>query len=75
MEFVVGKVQTTSGDESVGLLQSAVDARGFGDMTIEESFPQLLTGVYSGTAMFNRLVSRKDRKVELIVNKGMEDFH
>ncbi|EGL83180.1 Hydantoinase/oxoprolinase, partial [Caldalkalibacillus thermarum TA2.A1] len=42
---------------------------------MEEASPQLLTGVYSGTAMLNRLVSRKGRKVGLIVNKGMEDFH
>ncbi|WP_109430364.1 hydantoinase/oxoprolinase family protein [Sulfoacidibacillus thermotolerans] len=74
-EFVVGKAQTTPGDESVGLLHSAVDALSFWGMTVEEAFPQLLTGVYSGTAMLNRLVSRKGRKVGLIVNKGMEDFH
>lgn len=74
-EFVVGKAQTTPGDESIGLLHSAADALTFWDMTVEEAFPQLLTGVYSGTAMLNRLVSRKGRKVGLIVNKGMEDFH
>ncbi|WP_035487656.1 hydantoinase/oxoprolinase family protein [Alicyclobacillus contaminans] len=74
-EFVVGKAQTTPGDESVGLLHSAADALTFWDMTVEDAFPQLLTGVYSGTAMLNRLVSRKGRKVGLIVNKGMEDHH
>jgi acetone carboxylase beta subunit len=74
-EFVVGKAQTTPEDESVGLLQSAADALGYWDMKVEDAFPQLLTGVYSGTAMLNRLVSRKGRKVGLIVNKGMEDFH
>jgi acetone carboxylase beta subunit len=74
-EFVVGKAQTTPEDESVGLLNSSEDALLYWDMTVEEAFPQLLTGVYSGTAMLNRLVSRKGRKVGLIVNKGMEDFH
>jgi acetone carboxylase beta subunit len=74
-EFVVGKAQTTPDDESVGLLNSAEDALLYWSMTVEEAFPQLLTGVYSGTAMLNRLVSRKGRKVGLIVNKGMEDFH
>lgn len=74
-EFVIGKAQTTPGDESIGLMQSAEDALGFWDMSVEKAFPQLLTGVYSGTAMLNRLVSRKGRKVGLIVNKGMEDFH
>jgi acetone carboxylase beta subunit len=74
-EFVVGKAQTTPEDESVGLLNSAEDALLYWNMTGEEAFPQMLTGVYSGTAMLNRLVSRKGRKVGLIVNKGMEDFH
>jgi acetone carboxylase beta subunit len=74
-EFVVGKAQTTPEDESVGLLNSAEDALLYWNMKVEEAFPQLLTGVYSGTAMLNRLVSRKGRKVGLIVNKGMEDFH
>ena len=74
-EFVVGKAQTTPGDESVGLLNSAADALIPWSMEVEEAFSKLLTGVYSGTAMLNRLVSRKGRKVGLIVNKGMEDNH
>jgi acetone carboxylase beta subunit len=74
-EFVVGKAQSTPEDESVGLLNSSKDALAYWDTTVEEQFPQLLAGVYSGTAMLNRLVSRKGRRVGLIVNKGMEDFH
>jgi acetone carboxylase, beta subunit len=74
-EFVVGKAQSTPYDESVGLLQSAEDALSYWNTTVEDSFPNLLAGVYSGTAMLNRLVSRKGRRVGLIVNKGMEDFH
>lgn len=74
-EFVVGKAQSTPEDESVGLLQSAADALTYWNTTVEEAFSQLVAGVYSGTAMLNRLVSRKGRKVGLIVNKGMEDFH
>jgi len=74
-EFVVGKAQSTPEDESIGLLNSARDALSYWETTVEEQFPQLLAGVYSGTAMLNRLVSRKGRRVGLIVNKGMEDFH
>jgi acetone carboxylase, beta subunit len=74
-EFVVGKAQSTPEDESVGLLNSAKDALAYWETTVEEQFSQLLAGVYSGTAMLNRLVSRKGRRVGLIVNKGMEDFH
>jgi acetone carboxylase beta subunit len=74
-EFVVGKAQSTPEDESIGLLNSARDALSYWGTTVEEEFPKLLAGVYSGTAMLNRLVSRKGRRVGLIVNKGMEDFH
>jgi acetone carboxylase beta subunit len=74
-DFVVGKAQSTPHDESIGLLNSAKDALSYWGTTVEEEFPKLLAGVYSGTAMLNRLVSRKGRKVGLIVNKGMEDFH
>jgi acetone carboxylase beta subunit len=74
-DFVVGKAQSTPEDESIGLLNSARDALAYWDTTVEAEFPKLLAGVYSGTAMLNRLVSRKGRRVGLIVNKGMEDFH
>jgi acetone carboxylase, beta subunit len=74
-EFVVGKAQSTPEDESIGLLNSARDALTYWNTSVEEEFPKLLAGVYSGTAMLNRLVSRKGRRVGLIVNKGMEDFH
>lgn len=74
-DFVVGKAQSTPEDESIGLLNSARDALTYWNSTVEAEFPKLLAGVYSGTAMLNRLVSRKGRRVGLIVNKGMEDFH
>ncbi|MBO0997471.1 hydantoinase/oxoprolinase family protein [Bacillus sp. SD075] len=74
-DFVVGKAQTTPLDEHIGLLNSAKDALSQWDVKMEEEFPNLLAGVYSGTAMLNRLVSRVGRRVGLVVNKGMEDNH
>lgn len=74
-DFVVGKAQTTPKDEHIGLLNSAKDALSQWDTKLEEEFPNLLAGVYSGTAMLNRLVSRVGRRVGLVVNKGMEDNH
>lgn len=74
-EFVVGKAQSTPHDESIGLINSAIDALTYWDTTVQAEFPKLLAGVYSGTAMLNRLVQRRGRRVGLIVNKGMEDFH
>lgn len=74
-DFVVGKAQTTPLDEHIGLLNSARDALSQWDAKMEEEFPNLLAGVYSGTAMLNRLVSRVGRRVGLVVNKGMEDNH
>ena len=74
-EFVVGKAQSTPEDESIGLINSARDALHYWGTRVEEELPNLLAGVYSGTAMLNRLVSRRGRRVGLIVNKGMEDNH
>ncbi len=74
-EFVVGKAQSTPDDESVGLLYSSEDALALWDIPLEEALPQLQTGVYSGTALLNRVVQRKGLRCGLIVNQGMEDFH
>ena len=72
--FVVGKAQTTPQDESIGFLNSARDAMKYWGLTVEEGFPQLRTGIYSGTAMLNRLLERKGRNVGLLVSGGMEDY-
>lgn len=74
-EFVVGKAQTTSENEAIGLMNSSRDALSYWDATLEKEFPHLLAGVYSGTGMLNRLVARVGRRVGLIVNKGTEDNH
>ena len=74
-EFVVGKAQTTPDEEHIGLMNSSKDALEQWDTTSEEEFPNLLAGVYSGTAMLNRLVARVGVKVGLVLNKGMEDMH
>ena len=74
-EFVVGKAQTTPDEEHIGLMQSSQDALDQWDTTIEEEYPHLLAGVYSGTAMLNRLVARVGKRVGLVLNKGMEDNH
>ena len=73
-DFIVGKAQTTPEDESEGIMNSSRDALSYWDMTIEEAFPCLVTGIYSGTSMLNRLLERKGRKVGVIVTKGMEDY-
>ncbi len=73
-EFVVGKAQTTPHDESVGFLNSARDALHYWNTTVEETFGGLISGIYSGTAMLNRLLERKGRKVGVIVTAGMEDY-
>ncbi|MCJ7653382.1 MAG: hydantoinase/oxoprolinase family protein, partial [Actinobacteria bacterium] len=73
-EFVVGKAQTTPEDESVGFIDSSRDALSYWDMEVEQAFPSLATGIYSGTAMINRLHERKGRKIGVIVTRGMEDY-
>lgn len=74
-EFVVGKSQSNPDDEAAAVVESSVDALHLWDRKIEDVFPQLITSVYSGTAMLNRVVQRKGMRVGLIVNRGMEDFH
>lgn len=73
-EFIVGKAQTTPEDESQGFLNSSRDALAYWDMTVDEAFPMLKTGTYSGTSMLNRLLERKGRRIGVIVTAGMEDY-
>jgi len=73
-EFVVGKAQTTPEDESAGFMRSAQDALGQWDSAPEDAFPGIASGIFSGTAMINRLLSRQGRRVGLIVSAGQEDY-
>jgi acyl-CoA synthetase (AMP-forming)/AMP-acid ligase II len=72
--FVVGKAQTTPQDESVGFAQSCVDALKQWDTKPEDIFPQVQTGIYSGTSMLNRLLERKGQRLGVIVTAGQEDY-
>src|SRR5947208_14177955 len=72
-EFVVGKAQSTPEDESVGFMASTRDALRYWDSEPEAALPRVVSGIYSGTAMLNRLLERKGRRVGVIVTGGMED--
>ena len=72
--FVVGKAQTTPEDESVGFMESARDALEQWDARPEDAFGRIASGIYSGTAMLNRLLSRTGRKIGAIVTAGNEDY-
>jgi len=72
--FVVGKAQTTPEDESIGFMASARDALGQWDSTPEEGFGAIVSGIYSGTAMLNRLLQRQGLRIGCIVNAGHEDY-
>ena len=61
-EFVVGKVKSTPENESIGLLKSSEDGLADWSLAPEDALPQLQTGVYSGTAMLNRVVTRQGLK-------------
>ena len=74
-EFVVGKAQSTPDNEVRGLIASSIDGLAGWGMDLDQALPQLQTGVYSGTALLNRVVQRKGLRCGLIVNAGMEDFH
>jgi len=72
--FVVGKAQSDA-DEANAVLESSKDALAHWSTTVEEVYPQMVTCVFSGTAMLNRVVGRKGLRTGLIVSKGFEDFH
>jgi acetone carboxylase, beta subunit len=72
--FVVGKAQTTPEDESVGFMASARDALAQRDTTPAQAFPRIVSGIYSGTAMLNRLLAREGRRIGAIVSAGQEDY-
>jgi len=73
-EFVVGKAQTTPEDESIGFMLSAEDALAQWGSTPSESFPRIVSGIFSGTAMLNRLLSRQGLEIGAIVSAGQEDY-
>jgi acetone carboxylase, beta subunit len=72
-EFVVGKAQSTPEDESVGFMASTRDALAYWDSEPAAALPGMVSGIYSGTAMLNRLLERKGRRVGVIVTAGTED--
>jgi acetone carboxylase, beta subunit len=72
--FVVGKAQTTPEDESLGFMSSVRDALRYWGMAAEDAIPRIASGIYSGTAMINRLLERKGRRVGCIVTAGCEDY-
>jgi acetone carboxylase beta subunit len=73
--FVVGKAQSNPGDESQAIYESSIDALAEWQRKGDDVFPELLTCVYSGTAMLNRVVQRKGLDVGLMCNRGFEDIH
>src|SRR4051812_32879106 len=72
--FVVGKAQTTPEDESMGFMESARDALGQWETTPEGAFGKVASGIYSGPAMLNRLLSRQGLQIGPIVPAGQEDY-
>ncbi len=73
--FVVGKAQSNPGDESLAIYNSSVDALAHWNRKVEDVYPELVTCVYSGTAMLNRILMRKGLKVGLLCNRGFEQIH
>lgn len=51
--FVVGKAQSNPEDEALAIFHSLQDALAHWGNTVDEAYAQLVTGVFSGTAMLN----------------------
>ena len=73
--FVVGKAQSNPADESLAIYNSSVDALAHWGRKVDDVYPELVTCVYSGTAMLNRVLGRKGLDVGLMCNRGFEQVH
>lgn len=71
--FTVGKAQTTPENEAEGFGNSITDALGYWNTDPDEAFPTLNAGIYSGTAMLNRLLEHEGEVGGVIVTAGQED--
>jgi acetone carboxylase, beta subunit len=72
--FTIGKASSSPKDESIAFTNSVKEALSFWNTDPESIFPSLVGGVYSGTAMLNRLLEKRGPKVGLLVSAGMEDY-
>src|SRR5919198_4393632 len=54
-------------------MDSTRDALRYWDLEPGQALPNMVSGIYSGTAMLNRLLERKGRRIGLIVTAGIED--
>jgi acetone carboxylase, beta subunit len=71
--FALGKAATTAADESVGFMESAVDAAAQWGVTPQRLFPELAVVLYAGTTMLNTLLTRTGNRLGLITTEGFED--
>ena len=72
--FTIGKAATTPKLESVGFLESAIEASDYRGLSIQDMFASVEVVLYTGTGMLNVLLSRTGRTIGLITTKGIEDM-
>lgn len=72
--FTVGKAQTTPENEAEGFRNSIDDGLGYWDVSPDDAFPSLAAGIYSGTAMLNRLLEQEGELGGIVVTAGQEDY-
>lgn len=72
--FTLGKGQSRPADEYRAIRESADDALGRWGTDLGAAAPGLVTAIYSGTSMLNRLLERRGARVGVVVTQGMEDY-
>ena len=72
--FTIGKAATTPKLESIGFLESAIEASDYRGLSIQAMFASVEVVLYTGTGMLNVLLSRTGRNIGLITTKGIEDM-
>ncbi|MBT4521215.1 MAG: hydantoinase/oxoprolinase family protein [Halieaceae bacterium] len=74
---VVGKAPTTPHDESIGYMESMIEAMDYMGIPKEQQGTfgkQLETSIYTGTSMLNCVINMSGYKTGLITTRGFEDI-
>ena len=72
--FVLGKSLTNPQNEAISYIASVEDAARYWEMTSADLHKRALSSTYTGTTMLNVLLTRRGRKVGLLVTRGFADM-
>lgn len=72
---VIGKAPTSPADESVGYMESLVEALEQMGIDPKDAGRSFETSIYTGTSMLNTVINMSGAKTGLLVTRGFEDIN